>query len=114
MQIDPKRMKKAASEAGELFSVLSNPRRLMILCRLVDGEASVGELAEFTGAAQTAVSQQLAVLRNVGLVSTRREAQTIYYSLSSAPARMVMEAAYGAFCAPAGKPRTSCKPGEKS
>ena len=108
MKIDSKRMKKAAGDASGLFSVLSNPRRLMILCRLVDGEASVGELAEFSGSAQTAVSQQLAVLRNVGLVSTRREGQTIYYSLSSAPARMIMEAAYGAFCAPAAKTR-ACK-----
>jgi len=98
-------MKKAAGDASGLFSILSNPRRLMILCRLVDGEASVGELAEFSDSAQTAVSQQLAVLRNVGLVSTRRDGQTIYYSLSSAPARMIMEAAYGAFCAPAGKTR---------
>lgn len=113
MQIDPKRMKKAAGEASGLFSVLSNPRRLLILCRLVDGEASVGELAEFSGAAQAAVSQQLATLRNLGLVSTRREAQTIYYSLSSTPARKIMQAAYDAFCAPTGKARASKSGGLK-
>lgn len=101
MDIDPNRMRQAASEASALLSKLSNPKRLMILCRLVDGEASVGELAEFSGSAQTAVSQQLAILRNAGLVSTRRDGQTIYYSLSSASARMIMEAAYNAFCAPA-------------
>jgi DNA-binding transcriptional ArsR family regulator len=101
MQIDPKRMKGAAAEASGLFAILSNPRRLMILCRLVDGEANVGELAAFCGGAQSSVSQHLALLRSSGLVTTRREAQTIYYQLASDPARGIMEAAYEAFCRPA-------------
>lgn len=101
MKIDSKRMKKAADEASGLFSALSNPSRLVILCRLVDGEASVGELAAFSGASQSGVSQHLALLRNSGLVATRREAQTIYYRLASAPVRAIMEAAYEAFCRPA-------------
>lgn len=101
MKIEPKRMRSAADRASGLFAVLSNPRRLMILCRLVDGEASVGDLAAFCRSSQSAVSQQLALLRSNGLVERRREAQTIFYRLASAPARAVMEAAYEAFCKPA-------------
>jgi DNA-binding transcriptional ArsR family regulator len=101
MQIDPKRMKRVAADASGLFSVLSNPRRLMILCRLVDGEANVGELASFCGGTQSSVSQHLALLRSSGLVATRRQAQTIYYRLASAPARGIMQAAYEGFCRPA-------------
>lgn len=106
MKIDAKRMKKAADEASGLFSALSNPSRLIILCRLVDGEASVGELAAFCGASQSAVSQHLALLRSGGLVATRREAQTIHYRLASAPVRAIMETAYEAFCRPAKARRT--------
>lgn len=108
MQIDAKRMKRLAGEVSGLFSVMSNPRRLMILCRLLDGEVSVGDLSVFCGGAQSSVSQHLSLLRSRGLVATRREAQTIYYRLASDPVRSIMEAAYGAFCAPAGKTRV-CK-----
>jgi len=101
MQIEPKRMRRVAEDASGLFSILSNPRRLMILCRLVDGEANVGELATFCGGTQSSVSQHLALLRSSGLVATRREAQTIYYRLASEPARGIMEAAYEVFCRPA-------------
>jgi len=101
MKIDPGRMKRAVADASAMFSTMSNRRRLMILCRLVDGEANVGELAEFCGCAQSSVSQHLALLRSGGLVEPRREAQTIYYWLKSEHVRTIMEAAYAAFCQPA-------------
>lgn len=103
MKIDPKRMKHAAEKASALFGLLSNARRLTILCRLVEGEASVGELSTFSGVPQSSVSQQLALLRSHGLVATRREATTINYRLVSEATQRIMEAAYGAFCAPARK-----------
>ncbi len=110
MEIDPKRMKRAAADASGLFAVLSSPKRLMILCRLVDGEASVGELAAFAGGTQSGISQHLAMLRNQGVVATRRDAQTIYYRLASEPARGIMEAAYASFCGPAKGRGRACKP----
>ena len=96
--IEPRRMKGSADAASGLFSILANPKRLMILCCLADGEASVGDLAAFCGSAQSGVSQHLALLRSNGIVETRREAQTIFYRLTSAPARAIIEAAYEVFC----------------
>lgn len=100
MQVNPERMKRAIADASVMFATMSNRRRLMILCRLVDGEANVGELAAFCGCAQSSVSQHLALLRSSGLVEPRRQAQTIYYRLKSDHVRTIMEAAYEAFCQP--------------
>ena len=79
----------------------ANPRRLMILCRLAEGEASVGDLQRFVGLSQSALSQHLARLRGAGMVATRREAQTIYYRLADADTRALMVALYQIFCAEA-------------
>ncbi len=93
-------MSASAQEAAELMRVLGNETRLMILCRLAEGEQSVGHLARELGARQTAVSQQLALLRREGVVTPRREGQTIFYSLASDEVRRLIEALYSIYCAP--------------
>jgi len=98
MQIDLDRMQSAARQASSLLKALANDRRLMILCRLIEGEKSVGELSELVGLAQSPLSQHLARLREEGLVSTRREGQTIYYSLEGAAARRVIGLLYEIYC----------------
>ena len=80
-------MESRADEAARLLSALGQTKRLMVLCRLVDQEMSVGALAESVGLGQSALSQHLARLRDLGIVATRREAQTIYYRLASENAR---------------------------
>ena len=91
-------MKKRADEATGLMRALSNPYRLMILCELHDGERSVGELERVVGLRQSPLSQHLAKLRGEGLVATRREAQTIHYSLASPEARKVIGLLYRLYC----------------
>jgi len=91
-------MQAAARQACGLLKVLSNPDRLMILCHLSQGEARVGELEEALGIVQPTLSQQLTVLREEQLVSTRREGKNIYYSLASPRALAVIETLYVQFC----------------
>ncbi|WP_198964545.1 metalloregulator ArsR/SmtB family transcription factor [Bradyrhizobium sp. C9] len=95
-------MQSAADQASNLLKSLSNRHRLLIICQLIDGERSVGELAEFLDLRDSTVSQHLALLRKDGLVSARRDGQTIFYSIASEPARKVLQALYEAYCAPAG------------
>jgi ArsR family transcriptional regulator, virulence genes transcriptional regulator len=92
-----------AGEASELLLAMANPNRLMILCYLLEGESTVTALAERLGLNQTAVSQQLAKLRALKLVATRREAQQIFYSLASPKVERVLETLYGIYCDPRGK-----------
>jgi DNA-binding transcriptional ArsR family regulator len=73
---------------------------LLIICQLIDGERSVGDLAEFLKLRDSTVSQHLALLRKDGLVSARRDAQTIYYSIESDPARELLKTLYQVYCAP--------------
>lgn len=87
-----------AREASELLDAMANEKRLMILCMLLDGEIAVNDLAERVGMSQSALSQQLAKLRALKLVDTRREAQQIYYRLSSANVERVLETLYGIYC----------------
>lgn len=89
-----------ADEAALLLKSLAHPARLLVLCRLVEGEATVGEMQSLGTLSMSALSQHLAVLREAGLVETRREAQTIYYSLRDSPALGVMKALHDAFCGP--------------
>ena len=96
-------MRAHAADAARLLKALANEKRLMLLCLLVEGERSVGELNARVELSQSALSQHLAVLREDGLVSTRREAQTIYYALADSPALGVMQALYAAYCG--GKPQ---------
>lgn len=91
-------MRAHAREAANLMKAVGNENRLMILCTLRDGELSVGQLLERVDLSQSALSQHLAVLRREELVKTRREAQTIYYSLSSSVAGRLIAFLYENFC----------------
>ena len=94
-------MRAAADEASGLLKALANPHRLLIVCQLIESERSVGELAAFLGLRDSTVSQHLALLRHDGVVTTRRDGQTIWYSIGSDPAREVVRTLYRALCAPA-------------
>lgn len=100
MNIESDRMKLAADAAETLLKALANRNRLLILCRLAEGEHAVGDLAAFLGLRASTVSQHLALLRQDGLVATRRDAQTVWYSIASEPAARVMETLYRTYCAP--------------
>ena len=91
-------MKKAADTAAELLKILANPKRLMIVCRLSEGEASVTELSELLEMRASTVSQHLQILRLSNLVTTRRSAQTIYYSLKHSASEDVIKALYKNYC----------------
>jgi DNA-binding transcriptional ArsR family regulator len=99
-------MEVAADKASDLLKALSNRHRLLIVCQLIEGERSVGDLAEFLGLRDSTVSQHLALLRKDGLVLARRDAQTIYYSIASNPAREVLTTLYRVFCPPVGNKKT--------
>ena len=98
MKIDPEQMKAGADMASELLKSLSNRYRLLILCRLADGEHSVGQLAEFLGIRDSTVSQHLALLRREKIIAGRRDGQTIWYRIESEPARAVIGTLYDSFC----------------
>jgi DNA-binding transcriptional ArsR family regulator len=91
-------MQASAANACKLMKVLTNPDRLMILCQLSQGERCVSELETSLGIVQPTLSQQLTVLRNEQLVTTRREGKNIYYQFSSPQALAVMEVLYSQFC----------------
>jgi len=91
-------MAAQADQAAALLKALAHPARLRVLCRLVEGEASVGELQPLSGLGLSALSQHLAVLRGMALVTTRREAQTIFYGLADSPALGVLAALHDAYC----------------
>lgn len=96
--LDADAMAAHAGEAALLLKSLAHPARLLVLCRLVEGEATVTELQGLGTLSMSALSQHLAVLREAGLVATRREAQTIHYSLADSPALAVMKALHEAYC----------------
>ena len=106
MKINAKALELSADRAIDLLKALANRHRLLIICQLIDGERSVGDLAEFLGLRDSTVSQHLALLRKDGLVSARRDAQTVYYSIASAPARQVLAALYRVYCAPGNSKKT--------
>jgi ArsR family transcriptional regulator len=92
----------SASRAAKLLRALGNERRLMILCQLTEGERSVSELQPLVGLSQSALSQHLAVLREEGVVATRRDAQTIWYRINDPAAMKVVATLAEIFCPPAG------------
>ncbi|PCJ50210.1 MAG: ArsR family transcriptional regulator [Gammaproteobacteria bacterium] len=97
--MDLNALKKSAKTASNLLKVMSNEWRLLILCHLASGDESVGELEKKLSLSQSALSQHLAVLRREKLVTTRRQAQTIYYSIASEDAHAIMQVLYERFCA---------------
>jgi len=107
------RMHAAAVEACGLLKALANPDRLLILCYLTQGEARVGELEAGLGIMQPTLSQQLTVLREEQLVTSRREGKNVYYALASNQALALIETLYAQFCCDdAAAPRK--KPKEKA
>jgi len=98
-------LRKRAGRATSLLKAMANTSRLLILCHLAEGEKSVGELERLVGLSQSGLSQHLALLRRKGIVATRREAQSILYSLASKEAKAIMATLYEVFCAKAGKNR---------
>ena len=104
VQIDIGEMQAASAQAARLMKALSHEGRLLLLCSLVGGERSVGDLVRITGLSQSALSQHLARLREVGLVATRREAQTIYYRLDADEPRRVLELLHQLYCRHAARP----------
>ena len=91
-------MDAAAAEAAELLKSLSNPGRLRILCALVPGEMTVGELEKVLGASQSYVSGQLLRLRGEGLVACERDGRAMYYRLADPRVRPLLERIYEVFC----------------
>jgi DNA-binding transcriptional ArsR family regulator len=89
-----------AARAAELLGSMAHPKRLLVLCNLLRGELSVGELAERVELSQSALSQHLGKMRALALLKTRREGQTIYYSLAGAEVAAVLETLYKLYCAP--------------
>lgn len=82
-EIDIAELRGNAGQAAELLKAMSNENRLLILCHLGEKELSVSELNQYIDLSQSSLSQHLARLRNDGLVKTRRESQTIYYSIAN-------------------------------
>lgn len=95
-----KELEESAASASRLLRAMSNEKRLMILCRLIDTELSVGDLGELVGLSQSALSQHLAKLRDEGLVKTRKQAQSVFYSLEGDQTRRIIEVLHGIYCGP--------------
>lgn len=96
--VDPEAMRAHAEDAVRVLKALANQSRLMILCSLTHGELTVGQINRVIPLSQSALSQHLAVLRRDRLVRTRREAQTIYYSLIDGPASQMIQILHDLYC----------------
>lgn len=105
-KLDLPAMQTAAARACGMLKVLGNPDRLLLLCQLTQGEFCVSELETLLQIQQPTLSQQLGVLREEGLVSTRREGKQIFYKIESAEATAIMQVLYELFCQP-GKGETT-------
>lgn len=98
VNIDLDSMRASASRTCGMLKTLSNPDRLLLLCQIAQGERCVSDLEEALDIHQPTLSQQLGVLREDGLVNTRRDGKRIYYSMASSEAMAVMEVLYEQFC----------------
>ena len=96
--MDVKPVEKNVQDAVKILKALSNERRLMIVCALYEGEMSVGALEDLIGLSQSALSQHLARLRRDDLVQTRRDAQTIYYSLRDGDLHKILSCLHDMYC----------------
>ena len=96
--LDMQTMRDAASATASLLRTLGNPDRLLLLCQLSQGERAVGELEELVGLRQPSLSQQLAVLRNEGLVQTRRDGKRIFYRIAEPRLLVLLGTLYQLYC----------------
>jgi DNA-binding transcriptional ArsR family regulator len=103
-------MEAKAGEVAIIFRALANERRLMILCKLVEwGEANVGTLAEAVGLSQSALSQHLAKMRDEGIVTFRRESQTLWYRIDDPRIEQMFAMLHRIFCEPDEQPARRSK-----
>lgn len=106
VKLDTAKFEKKATEVAAILRALANERRLMILCKLVEwGEANVNSLAEAVGLSQSALSQHLAKMREEGLVTYRRESQTLWYRIGDRRIEQIFAVLHRLFCTP-GKQRS--------
>jgi ArsR family transcriptional regulator, virulence genes transcriptional regulator len=91
-------LQSRALRAASLLKAMSNPVRLLVLCQLAEGEKSVGELEQVVDVSQSALSQHLALLRQRGLVKSRRVGQSILYALAGSEAPALLAALYEVYC----------------
>ncbi|MBN8981510.1 MAG: helix-turn-helix transcriptional regulator [Rhizobiales bacterium] len=91
-------LKENVAEAAEMLTAMSNTRRLMVLCSLLEGEKSVGQLADIVGLSSAALSQHLGKMRALRLVKTRRDGQSIYYDIDRPEVRKVLQTLHEVFC----------------
>lgn len=91
-------MRQGAQAAVALLKLLANEDRLMLLCQLTQGECCVSELEQHLGIRQPTLSQQLAVLRTEGAVTTRREGKNVYYSIAHPGAQHLLLALHALYC----------------
>ncbi|MEH6549382.1 MAG: metalloregulator ArsR/SmtB family transcription factor [Pseudomonadales bacterium] len=96
--MDVEVMLKQVPLVEDFLKRMANKNRLMILCSLLEGEMSVRELNDCVPLSQSALSQHLAVLRETGLVATRRDGQTIYYTLGSPDVELMLNTLHHMFC----------------
>jgi DNA-binding transcriptional ArsR family regulator len=109
-----KDLQEHATEAAALLKALANEQRLQVLCCLLNVAKSVGEINEQITLSQSALSQHLSVLRSSGLVTTRRESQTIHYSLAQGPALKIMKVLYDTYCKPTSSKARHRSPNRKA
>ncbi|USQ98556.1 ArsR/SmtB family transcription factor [Caulobacter sp. RL271] len=100
-RFDVSQFEASAAQAAKLLRALANERRLMILCQLADGERTVGQIQPLVGLSQSALSQHLAVLRDEGVVASRREATSVWYRIADPAALKVVGTLAEIFCPPA-------------
>lgn len=98
--IEPNELEAHADRAAAMLRSIANTSRLLVLCNLVKGEKSVGELQRILGISQSALSQHLATLRAKKLVAIRRDAQTIYYRLNGPEVAAILTTLYSLYCGP--------------
>ena len=96
--VDVAKMSKQADKAETLLKAMASTPRLMVLCYLTEGEKAVAELLDEILLSPSALSQHLAILREQGLVTTRRQGQTIYYALNEGPALDIISVLYTTYC----------------
>jgi DNA-binding transcriptional ArsR family regulator len=96
--MDPAAMARQADTAVDLLKAMANPQRLRILCLLIEGERSVSDINGQVPLSQSALSQHLAVLREKGLVTTRKQSQTVYYQVAQGPVYQVIETLHDVYC----------------
>jgi ArsR family transcriptional regulator len=102
--LEPTALERKAAVVADVLRAIGNERRLMILCKLVEwGEAKVGSLAEAVGLSQSALSQHLAKMREEGIVTFRRDAQTLWYRIADPRIEQLFAVLHALFCGPNAK-----------